>query len=103
MKFKFVNKNSMPNPAESLRYIKCYILSSPRPFKSPSNSITYMCQNISSLSRRPDTVLKIRENATFLKVIKNPIIYKFVKESTNHRIKTNMAVICSHKSLSKHS
>ena len=40
MKFpKFAKKTSMPNPIKSLGYTKCYSLSSPRPVKSPSNSI----------------------------------------------------------------
>ena len=31
----------MPNSVKSLGYIKCYSLSSPRPVKSPSNSIRH--------------------------------------------------------------
>ena len=50
---KFVKKTRMLNPVESLGYIKCYSLNSPRPIKSPINSITYNCQKICSWSRRP--------------------------------------------------
>ena len=41
VKFKFAKKTRMPNSAESLGYIKCYRLSSPRLVKSPSNSIRH--------------------------------------------------------------
>ena len=69
--------------------------SSLRPFKS--NSIWHNCPKICSWSRRPKTILKIRKKATFLKVISNPIIYKFFKDFTNHRKKTNKAVVFSQK------
>ena len=58
---KFVKKASMSNPVKSLEYIKCYSLSSPRIVKSPSNSIRYNCQKISSWSRRPKTKLEIKK------------------------------------------
>ena len=57
---KFVKKTSMPNPAKSLKYIKCHSLSSPRPVKRPINSIGYNCKKICSWSRRPKTILEIR-------------------------------------------
>ena len=38
---------------------------------------------------------EIGKKATFLLVTNNPIIYKFFKDFTNHRKKTNMAVIFS--------
>ena len=52
MRLTFVKKTSMPNLAKSLGYIKRYGSSSPRPVKSPSNSIRYSCKNIYSWSRR---------------------------------------------------
>ena len=61
IKLKFVKKTSMPNSIESLGYIKCYSSSSPRPVKSPSNSIRYNCRKICSWSRRPKTILEIRK------------------------------------------
>ena len=54
---KFVKKTTMPNPVKTLGYIKSYISSSPRPVKSPSNSIRYNCE-ISSWSRQPKTMKK---------------------------------------------
>ena len=48
-RLKFVKKTiSMPNPVKSLGYIKYHNLSSPRSVKSPSNSIRYNCEKISS-------------------------------------------------------
>ena len=85
IRLKIVKKISMPNPVKSLSYIKCYSLSSPRPVKSPSNSIRYNCQKICSWSRRPKTILQVRKKVTFCQVIKNPIIYKFFKDFTNHK------------------
>ena len=66
IRLKFVKKTSMPNPVKSLGYIKCHSSSSPRPVKSPSNSIRYNCDKISSWSRRPKTILEIRKKKTFL-------------------------------------
>ena len=68
VRLKIVKKTSMPNPVNRLTYIKCYSLSSPRPVKSPSNSITCNCQKIYSWSRRLKTVLKIRKKAISLGV-----------------------------------
>ena len=56
IRLKFV-KTSMPNPVESLGYIKCYSSSSPRPVKCPSNSIRYNYKKIWSWLRRPKTIL----------------------------------------------
>ena len=53
----------MPNPVKSLEYIKCHSLSSPRPVKSPSNSIKYNCEKICSSSRRLKTILKIKKSS----------------------------------------
>ena len=60
---KFVKKTSMPNPVKSLGYIKCYNSSSPRPVKSPSNSIRYNYEKICSWSRRPKTYEKLFANS----------------------------------------
>ena len=95
IRLKFVKKTSMPNPVKSLGYIKCYSSSSPRPVKSPSNSIRYNCHKICSWSRRPKTILETRKKATFLYRINNPIIYKFFKDFTYHRMKTNRVIVFS--------
>ena len=42
---------------------------------------------------------EIRKQVTFLEVINKPIIYKFFKDFTNHKSKTNMAVVLSRRSL----
>ena len=55
----------MPNSVKTLGYIKCHS-SSPRPVKSPSNSIRHNCQKIFSWSRRPKTITEIRKKARFL-------------------------------------
>ena len=39
--------------------------------------------------RRPKTIKEIRKKVTFLLVINNPMIYKFLKDFTNHRQKIN--------------
>ena len=46
IRLKFMKKSSMSNHAENLEYIKSYSLSSPKPIKSPNNSIRYNCQKI---------------------------------------------------------
>ena len=58
IRLTFVKKTNMLNPVKSLAYIKCYNSSSPRPVKSPSNSISYNCEKICSWSRRPKTYRK---------------------------------------------
>ena len=90
-----VVKKTRQNSVKSLRYIKRYSSSCPRTVKSPSISIRRNCQKISSWSRRSKPILEIRKKTTFLKVIKIPIIYKFFKDFTNHRRKTNRAVVFS--------
>ena len=92
---EFVKNSSIPNRVESLAYSKCYSSSSPRPVKSPSNSIRYNCEKICSWSRRPKTIQEIRKKATFLSVVNNSIIYKFFKDFTNNGKKTNGAVVSS--------
>ena len=57
IRLKFVKKTSMSNPVKSLGYIKCYSLSSPRPIKSPSNSIC-------SWLRRHKIILELSKKAT---------------------------------------
>ena len=95
IRLTFVKKTCVPNPVKSLGYIKCYFSSSPRPVKSPSNSIRYNCEKTCSWSRRPKTMLEIRKKTTFLEVINNSIIYKLFKDFTNHRKKTNRVVVFS--------
>ena len=90
-----MKNTSMSNPAENFGNIKCYSWSSPRSVNIPSNSIRYNCQKICSWLRRPKTILEIRKKATFLLVINNSIIYKFFKDFTNHRMKTNRVVVFS--------
>ena len=77
IRLKIVNKTSMPNPVKSLAYINCHSSSSPT-LASPSNSIRNNCEKIFSWS-----------------IIYNPIIYKFFKDFTNHRKKTNRVVVLS--------
>ena len=95
IKVKFLKKTSMPNPVKGLGYIKCHNSSSPRLVKSPSNSIRCNRKKIFSWSRRPKTILEISKKATFLLVINNPIIYKFIKDLTNQRKKTSRVVVFS--------
>ena len=92
---KFVKKTSMLNPVKSFGYIKWYSSSSPRPVKSPSNSIRRSCQKICSWLRSPKTMLETRKKATFLYVISSPIIHKFFKNFIKQRKKANRAVVFS--------
>ena len=71
----FAKKVSMPNPVKNLGHIRCYSSNSPRPVKSPNNSKRYNYQ------------LSLGDNY--------PIIYMFFKDFTNHRKKTNRAVVFS--------
>ena len=66
-----MKKTSMPNLVKSPGSVKCYRSSSPRPVKSPSNSIKYNCPKICSWSRRSKTILEIRKKAAFLYMINN--------------------------------
>ena len=61
MKLKSVKKNNFPYPVKSLGNIKCNSLSNPRPVKTPSNSIKYNCQKISSWLGRPKIILEIKK------------------------------------------
>ena len=47
--------------------------------------------------RRPGTIQEIRKKDTFLEVVNKAIIYKFLQDFTNHRKKTNRAVVFSAK------
>ena len=71
----------------SLRYIKPYFSSSPRPVKSPSNSIRHNFHKICSWSRLSKTILKIRKRPHFPRCWL-PIVYKFFKDFI-HRKTTN--------------
>ena len=46
-----------------------------------------------------ETILEIRNESTFFEVINKSIIYKFFKDFTNHKKKTNRAVLSSHRAL----
>ena len=46
-------------------------------------------------------MVKIREKASFIQVIINPIIYKFFKDFANNRMKTNRVVAFSCRSFPK--
>ena len=94
IKLKSVKKTSTPNPVESHGYIKSYSSSGPRPIKSPSDSIRYSSQKICNWSRRPKTIPEIK-NITLFLVINNPITYKFFKDFTNRRKKTNSTIVFS--------
>ena len=79
----------MPNPAESLEYIKCSSLSSLRLVRSLSNSIRYNCQKVCNGKRRSETILReIRKKGTFFNIISKSINYKSFKYISNHRKKT---------------
>ena len=93
---KFVRKTNMSDLVKCLGYIKCYSSSSPRPVKGTSNSIRQNCQNICCWLKRHKTLLEISKKAWFLKVINNPIIYKLLKDFTNHR-KKNRVVVFSYR------
>ena len=67
------------------------------PDTSPSNSIGHNCQKICSWSRRSKTILENRKKVTFIYVVNNPIIYKFFKDFTNRKKKSNRVVVFSSK------
>ena len=94
---KFVKRTRMLNSVKSLRFIKRCSSSSPKPIKSPSNSIRCNCQKICSWSRRPETILETRKNTTFFKMINKFIIFKNFKNFTNHGKKTNRKIDFSHR------
>ena len=51
--------------------------------------------------RRPENILEFRQKATFLEMINKPIIYKFLKDFTNHSKKATNKEVFSLKSLPK--
>ena len=74
-----MKKTSTPKSIESLGYIKCHSSSCPKTIKDPSHTIKYNCQNISSWTRKLETILEIRKKATFLKVINSQLFISFSK------------------------
>ena len=91
IRFESVKKAIIPNPVDSLGYIKGHNPSGPRTIKSPANFITYSCQKICSWSKRPETGLGIRKKATFPEVLNKLIICKISK--------TNSSVVFSNRPL----
>ena len=82
----------MPNPVKSLGYIKCDSSSRLlKPLAILSDS------TIRSSVDREDLkpYRKSEEKATFLQVKNHPIISTFFKDFTNHRKKTNRALVFS--------
>ena len=84
VRLKLVKKTSMPNPVNSLGYIKGYSLSSRKLVKSPSNSDTTVKR--SAVNQDLNNIPEIRKKTTFLYVIKG---------FNNHRKKTNRPVVFS--------
>ena len=70
-----------PDTRAEMPYVKYHSLISPKNINSPSNSFRYNCHKIWSWLGRAGAILKIRKEATFLKLI----IYKFFKYFTIHR------------------
>ena len=93
MRLKLVKKTCMLNPAKTRGYTKRYSSSSPKSIKSTSNSIRCNCQKICSWSKRPKTVLEIKR-AHFSRWKTIPLFASFW-DFTNHRKKTNRAVVFS--------
>ena len=94
-----MKKTSMLHPVKRLGYIKCHSSSIPRAIKSPSNAIRYNCLKVCSWSRRHESIMEIRKEATFLEVINKPITYNFFKDFTNERKKINRVVFFSRRPL----
>ena len=69
-------KSCMPNPDRSLGHIKCFSLSSHKPFKNPSNYMRYNCPNICSLSKKIDNKLKIRTSYQHSCIREHTKLYK---------------------------
>ena len=62
-----ITRKSTPNPVE------CYSWIGVIPIKNPINSIRQELQ----LIQRPETILKVRQNVTFLEVIKRSLVTSF--------------------------
>ena len=76
----------MPNPTESLGYIKCHSSSSSRPIKNPSNSIrTTVQRSAFDSDLKFENTVEIRKKVTILLVVNKPII---PKDFTYQRKKT---------------
>ena len=99
IRFQLVKKTSMPNPVQSLRYIKFHGLSSLRLIKRPRNSKKCNCKKICSWSRRPKTILEMRKKAWFIEVINKSIVYRFLKDFTNLWKKSKRAAVFSNRPL----
>ena len=86
-----MKKNNTPNPVKSLQHIKCY--------SSPDllNALAILSGTVIRRSAVDREFLKpywnSEKKAIFLWLINKPIIYKFLKDFTNHRKKTNRAVV----------
>ena len=80
--------------------MKCYSSSSPKLVKGSSNSIRYNCYKICSWSRRLKTILEIKKRTHFSRWLTMLFIHKFFKDFTNHRKKTNRAIVFFFLSLS---
>ena len=68
----------MQNAVKILGYIKGCSSSSPRPFRTPNNSVRCNFQKICNSSRRLKTILEIRKKAVFIDVNNKPINLKFL-------------------------
>ena len=90
---KFVKKTIMPNLGKSLGYVKCYSSSSWRPVKIPSN--------LSDTTVRKSAVdwenLKPywKSEKGHISLDDQQSYFKFFKDFTNHRKKTNRVVVLS--------
>lgn len=98
IRLDLLKKTILPNPVQTLSYIKCYCSSSPKPVIYYHNYIRYNYQQIYSWTRWPETIQEIRYKTTFFKVIK-PLVCKFLKNFTNNKTKTYLALVFSHKPL----
>ena len=94
-------KTSMPNSVESFGYVNYCTLSNPKTVKLLSSSIGYNCQKICSWSRRRKTILKIWKKARLFQCINKSIIYRFFKDFSNARKKTNSSVVFSFRTFPK--
>ena len=82
----------MPNPVKSLAYV-----SSATAQVAPdlSKALVILSDTFAVDQEDLKPYWKSQEKATFLLVINNPIIYKFFKNFTNHKKKTNGVVVFS--------
>ena len=92
----------MSHPVESLEYINCPGSSSPRPIKIVLilSETTVRRSGVDREHLKPYTAN--RKEFIFLKVINRLIIYKFSKDFTNHRNKTNSTLVFSCRALPKY-